>query len=207
MLNIIIADDHVLFIDGLKALLREEPDLIITDIANDGKELLDILRYRLADIVLLDINMPKINGLEATRLVKQSYPSIKILIVSTYNDEHLIERAKQLDASGFLLKNSSKEELLLAIRQVAKGDLIFPSRLAKTDNEFDQKDTFLKQFNLSKREKEIVQLIRKNLTNQQIASELFLSVYTVETHRKNIMQKIGIKSPTALMKFIIENDL
>jgi len=207
MINLIIADDHNLFIDGLKLLLKDEPDMCVMEIANDGKELLSMLQRSKPDIVLLDINMPVLNGLDTVKYIKQSFPLLKTIILSTYNDEHLIEKAKSLGVNGYLLKTTNKEELLQTIRLVYNGQACFPYRQPKTENEFDDKDQFLKQFNLTKREYEILQLIKNNHTNQQIADKLFLSIYTVETHRKNIMQKFNLKSPVALFKFISENNI
>ena len=207
IIKLIIADDHTLFIDGLKGLLRDEAGFSVIDIANDGKELLGILGKRKADIVLLDINMPNMNGLEAVRFVKQAYPSLKIIMLSTYNDDHLVEKAKTLGVNGYLLKTTSKDELLQTIKLVYAGQSCFPYRLPGTVNEFDKNDDFLKSLNLTKREIEIIRLIKREYTNQQIADQLFLSIYTVETHRKNIMQKLGLNNPTSLMKFIIHNNI
>ena len=206
-INIIIADDHLLFIEGLRLLMESEPGITITDIAHDGKELLQILPANLPDIILLDINMPNMNGLKAAIYIKQSYPAIKIIMLSTYSEEHLVEKAKKNGADGYLLKNSSKEKLLQTIRLVHKGTACFPYLLAETINEFNANDNFLKQYNFTKRETEVILLIKDGLTNQQISEKLFLSIYTIETHRKNIMQKLQLNSPSALMKFIITNNL
>lgn len=206
-INIAIADDHNLFIEGLKQLFQDEVDINVKDIANNGKELLSILPNYNIDIILMDINMPELNGLDTIRFLKQSYPMIKTIILSTYNDDHLIEKAKLLGVNGYLLKTANKEELLQTIRLVHRGQSCFPYRQPKHKNIFDSNDNFLKQFNLTKRELEILQLIKNNFTNQQIADQLFLSIYTVETHRKNIMHKTGLKTPSALIKFIVENKL
>lgn len=205
--KIIIADDHTLFINGLRLLLKEEPRIEVIDVANDGKELLDVLTTTTPDLILLDINMPVLNGLDAAKYIKRSYPAIKLIILSTYNEDHLVDKAKQVGVNGYLLKNSSKEELLQTIYLVMNYQSAFPYREPKKENLFDREDSFLKPFNLTKREMEIVLLLKNNLTNQQIADQLFLSIYTVDTHRKNIMQKLGLKSPAALMKFIIEKKL
>ena len=206
-IKIIIADDHSLFINGLQLLLKGESWLTITGIANDGKELLDILAQSQPDLVLLDLNMPKINGLEASRYIKQKYPAIKLIILSTYNEEHLINKAKQIGINGYILKNCNRDELLQTVRLVMNNQSSYPYFEPKENNLFDEGDHFLMQFNLTKRELEIIQLIKNELTNQQIADKLFLSVYTVETHRKNIMHKLHLNTPVALLKFIIENHL
>ncbi len=206
-ISLIIADDHVLFIDGLKMLFKDEPDFNIVDTANDGKELLDVLQKRKTDVILMDINMPKMNGLEALKFIKKNQSSAKVIFLSTYNEEHLIEKAKSLGANGFLIKNSTKEQLVQCIKSVYNNQSCFPYRQPKDVNEFDGDDKFLKQFNLTRREKEIIDLIKASLSNQQISDQLFLSIYTIETHRKNIMHKLGLKSPAALMRFIIENNL
>jgi two-component system, NarL family, nitrate/nitrite response regulator NarL len=205
--NIIIADDHKLFINGLQLLIKNEGWIEIIDIAYDGKELLSILHKKVPDIILLDINMPILNGFSAVHHIRQSFPLMKIIFLSTYNELHLIEKAKSLGVNGYLLKNSNKEELFQAIQLVASGHTCFPYSLRKDTNEFDAADDFLKQFNITKRELEILGLIKTNITNQQIANKLFLSIYTVETHRKNIMQKLGLNTPGGLMKFIIENNI
>lgn len=205
--KIIIADDHTLFINGLQLLLKDEPWVEVIDIANDGKELLNLLPNTKPDIILLDINMPVLNGLEAANAIKQNYPSVKIIILSTYNEVHLIDKAKKIGINGYLLKNSSKEELLQSISLVMSGHTSFPYLKPKEENLFDKQDDFLRQFNLTKRETEIIHLLKNNFTNQQVADKLFLSIYTIETHRKNIMQKLNLKTPTALIKFIIEKNL
>jgi|RhiMethySRZTD1v2_1073278.scaffolds.fasta_scaffold44807_1 Response regulator containing a CheY-like receiver domain and an HTH DNA-binding domain len=205
--RIIIADDHTLFVHGLQLLLKDEQWIKIIDVANDGKELLDILSHTKTDIVLLDINMPKLSGLDAAMHIKRTYPGLKLIIVSTYNEEHLIEKARRIGVNGYLLKNCSREELLETIRLVMNNHTSFPYRTPVTANVFDEDDSFLRQFNLTKREMEIIQLLKTNLTNQQIAVKLFLSVYTVETHRKNIMQKLHLNSPSSLMKFIFDHGL
>lgn len=206
-IQIIIADDHVLFIDGLKSLLKDEADMIVADVANDGKELLDIITLHPTDLILLDIKMPKLNGLETIRYIKQLNRQIKIIMLSSYNDEHLISKAKEYGANGYLLKDCSKADLLQSIRLVNNGHSCFPYLPPETVHVFDDKDNFLKQLKLTERELEILHLIGKNYTNQQIAAQLGLTKFTIDTHRKNINQKLGINSPGALMKFILENFL
>lgn len=206
-IQIIIADDHTIFIDGLKMLLKDEPDINILAVANNGKDLLSLLPTSKPDIILLDINMPKVNGLETGRMIQQYYPDVRYMILSTYNDEHLIEKAKSYGASAYVLKTENKDKLVEAIRSVKDGGVCFPDLSNEDRNEFDSRDQFLKQFDLTKREIEILKLIKKDYSNHQMADELFLSVYTVQTHRKNIMHKLGINHAAALMKFILENNI
>lgn len=206
-IDLIVADDHSLFIEGLQLLLKSEPDIAISAVAYSGKELLALLQKRRPQMVLLDINMPGINGLETARYIKQSYNDVKIIMLSTYQEEHLIEKAKQYGANGYLLKNTNRDELLQTIRLVATGHACFPYSSPVTVNGFSEGDPFLRQFDLTKREMEILGYIKNGLTNQQIADALFLSIYTVETHRKHIMRKLQLNSPAALMKFIVEHKL
>jgi DNA-binding NarL/FixJ family response regulator len=206
VITIIIADDHTLFIEGLKLLLQQEPGISILDEAHTGKELLRLLDRQHPEVILLDLNMPELNGLEALSFIKKK-SSAKIIVLSTYNEGHLVERARMLGAHGYLLKNAAKELLLMTIRQVYDGQECFPMLHSKTTDPFEEQDGFLKQFHLTKREKEILLLIKESRTNQQMSEQLCLSVYTIETHRKNIMQKLGVNSVAALFKFMNENSL
>lgn len=203
-IKVIIADDHTLFINGLQMLLKEEPGIDVIAVANDGKALLNLMILQEPDLVLLDINMPNMNGLEALKHIRHDFPAVKTIILSTYHEDHLIEKARQYGANGYLLKNCNKEELFKTLSLVLSGNSCFPYRLPKPDNSFDHPDSFLRQFNLTRRENEIIVLIQEGMTNQQMAAQLFLSIFTVETHRKNIMQKLNLKSPSALIRFLME---
>jgi DNA-binding NarL/FixJ family response regulator len=204
---IIIADDHPLFADGLSKLLSDEPDMQVDNIVANGRALIDAVRNKQPELVLLDINMPLLNGLDAVMKIKQEYPKIKILMLSTYGEDHLVEKARANGANGYLLKNANKEELLQAIRLIAAGQSSFPYRLTRPSSDFDEDDNFLKKFHLTKRELQIIELIKNGFTNVQIAKEIQLSIFTVETHRKNIMHKLKLSTPVALMKFILDNHL
>jgi len=206
-LSVIIADDHTLFINGLSMLLKNEPDIEIMNIAANGKEVLGLLHTHTPTLVLLDINMPGINGFEVLKRIKAYYPKIKVVMLSTYNEEHLIEKAKATGADGYLFKNAEKEELLRVMRLVAQGQQCFPYKPPVVNSTFDDTDPFLKQFQLTKRETELLQFIKQDYTNQQMANHLHLSIYTVETHRKNIMQKLNLKNPVELTKFILQYNL
>ncbi|HEY9195257.1 MAG TPA: response regulator transcription factor [Mucilaginibacter sp.] len=206
-LSVIIADDHTLFINGLCMLLQNEPDIEIMNIAASGKEIMGLLHTHSPHLILLDINMPGINGFEVLKRVKAYYPKIKVIMLSTYNEEHLIEKAKAEGANGYLFKNAEKSELLQTMRAVAQGQFCFPCKHPVANSTFDESDVFLKQFQLTKRETELLQFIKQNYTNQQMADHLHLSIYTVETHRKNIMQKLNLKNPVELTRFILQYNL
>lgn len=201
--NIMLADDHRLFITGIRNLISADPALRVTHVATNGQELLDLFLTRLPDIVLIDINMPIMNGLEATRKIRDHYPRVKVIIVSGYNDAHLIAEAMEAGARGYLLKDCNAEDLFHTIHLVHSGQTSFPFRPHLPVQNFETDNAFLQQFHLTRREKEILQLISRQHTNQQIANHLHLSIYTIETHRKNIMKKLQLKTPAALMKFIL----
>lgn len=205
-INLMIADDHPLFVEGLKMILSSEPQFIINGIANDGKQLLYLLtRQPQTDLILLDVNMPHLNGLDTIKYIKQSFGSVKVLMLSAYSDNKLVEEARVAGADGYILKNSSREALVGAIKRVYDGQQVFEVEPANDQEElFRKMDVFLRKYDLTKREKEILFYLKQTLTNQQIAEKLHLSIYTVETHRKNIMQKLQLNSPAALVKFMIE---
>lgn len=197
--KITLADNHALFLDGICSLLHQESSLQVINTAADGRELLDQLTIEQPDIVIMDVNLAYMNGLEATRHIKQLYPCTRIIVLSSYNESHFITQARLNGASGYLLKNCNKDDLIHTIHLVHAGGSSFPGKVSITDT------TFLKPYNLTKREMEVVELISRQHTNQQIADHLHLSIYTVETHRKNIMQKLQLKTPAALIRFILTN--
>ena len=203
-IKIVVCDDHELFLNGLRSLLTEETWLEITGIARNGRELISLLNKIQADMVLLDLNMPLMNGFDTLIQLKRQFAAIKIVIISTYSEPHLIDKARSSGANGYLLKNSNRDELFSVIRETQNGKSCFPQAKLSADNDFTRSDPFLRKFNLTRRELEIMGLIKTSLTNQQIAVELHLSLYTVETHRKNFMKKLDLNSPASLMKFILE---
>ncbi|MBS1662812.1 MAG: response regulator transcription factor [Bacteroidetes bacterium] len=207
IINILIADDHIMFAEGLRMVLKQHPDFTVNAIAHNGKELLDLLQRYPAEVLLLDLNMPSISGLDALQYIRRTNKTLKIIILSTYDETHLISKAREEGANGYLKKTFSTEELIEVIYLVATGGEYFPNRVKMKQNIFPETDSFEKQFSLTKREKEIIILIGQHLTNSEISEKLFLSKYTVETHRKNIMHKLGLKSPGELIRFITENNL
>lgn len=206
-IKILIADDHELFVQGLKLLLFEKQEFSIEATARNGSELFTILDSLSADVILLDINMPGMNGLDVLQLLRNANSKIKVIILSTYRENHLVERAKSLGANGYLLKTVNSDKLIDVIEQVFSGEdyFVLPSA---NPSVFNNSSNFLNEgISLTKRELELLKYIKADYTNAKIAEMLNLSIYTIETHRKNIMQKLGLKTRTALMKFIIANNI
>lgn len=213
--RVVLVDDHAVLRGGLKALLNGQPDMEVVGEAGDGREAVLQVRQAYPDIVLMDIGMPGINGLDATRLVKQANPEVKVLILSMYDDENYLRQVLKLGVSGYVLKNAADIELLSAIRAVSRGEIyIYPS-LAKLliddllgkeagGRKVERNDT---PENLSHREEEVLRLVARGYTNQQIADLLVLSVKTVETYKSRIMEKLKIKGRAQLVRYAIEKGL
>lgn len=201
--NIVLADDQTLFADGIRSLLEQVPNITVQGIAPNGQVLIQMLQQLHPDLAILDINMPILSGLEAMKQIRQEMPKIRTIILSSYNDPHLVSLAHSYGANGYLVKTCDKYELLQGIGRVSRGENCFP----KMSRMQGPEPPPFREFNLTRREKEILQLINQQLTNQQIATHLYLSIYTVETHRKNIMQKLQLKSPAALTRFLLEKGL
>ncbi|MBK6818520.1 MAG: response regulator transcription factor [Bacteroidetes bacterium] len=203
-INIIIADDHQLFTEGLKKIFEKYNIIHILDIVSDGKELLHILPHHQDYIILLDINMPNLNGLDTAMKLRQQYPNSKVIILSTYNEGHIIQKARSYGCKGYIVKTIDIKELINAIMIVHEGGEYFYNLGIKQAAE-PSDDGIIAKYKLTKRELEILELLKKEMTNKEISDNLFLSIYTVETHRKNIMQKLNLKSPGALLKFFYNN--
>ena len=204
-IKILIADDHVLFNDGLKGILEMENDLEVCGQVHCGSKVLGFIQTHPTDLILLDINLPQINGIELIDLINNQNPGIKIIMISMYTDKHFVQQCLNKKVPGYILKNASKNELLTGIKKISNGGTYYDPKL--DNNNLDTQDEFSRKFSLTKREMEIIFLIKDNHTNQQIAEKLFLSVFTVETHRKNINLKLGVKNPADLIRYIYQNDL
>lgn len=209
MIKIWIADDHKMVIDGLKALLATEDAIHVLGTSMNGDELMNDMRNQLqpVDLILLDINMPKMDGLAAAKALRKSFPTIKILVLSMYNKPMFIKSLIEEGVAGYILKNTGKEELLKAIHKIMAGETYFSPEVTNVImTSFRTKDSTT-QVHLTKRELEILNLLTKALTTAEIAERLFLSTYTIDTHRKNLLSKLNLKNTPALVKYAIENDL
>jgi two-component system, NarL family, nitrate/nitrite response regulator NarL len=202
MIKILVIDDHPLVIDGIKTMLRDESYLHIEAAAKTGKEALALLDNGLSiDIILLDINLPDTDGLRLCELIREKNKSVKILGLTYVNEAGIITQLIKRGANGYLLKNMEKEELVDAINQVLDGTVYLSK--AANDKVLQQMQTLNIPHNnipaLTRREKEILQLLSQGLTSHEIAERLFLSNYTVDTHRKNMLQKFNVHNTQSLM--------
>lgn len=203
MISIAIAEDHQSLIDGINLLLEYEADVKIVGTANDGEELLNIVQIKKPDVVITDIKMPKIDGIQATRLIKKEYPNIKVIGFSMFDQQDAIQQMIAAGASGYLLKNSPLDELLFAIRTVYMGGTFFdkeinPLFLSETATTTQNKSL------LSKSEKEILMMIGEGKSSNEIAALRSTSVSTVEKHRKNMIRKLGLKGKGELLRYSLE---
>jgi DNA-binding NarL/FixJ family response regulator len=209
MLSIIIADDHQMFIDGIKVLLEQEPAISIVGEARNGKQVLELLEIRKADIILMDINMPVLDGIETTRIIRKKYPELKILILTMYNSKQYITSMIAAGANGYILKNTGKEELLKAINTIYGGNTYYSEEVTtRVMDSFRKKDSHADiQPELTHREKEVLALFAQELTAVETARVLSISHFTVEAHRKNMLCKFNVRTTVGLVKLAIERGL
>jgi DNA-binding NarL/FixJ family response regulator len=200
-IHVIIIDDHRLFNDGLNAMLSPETGIKVLAQVYDSREAKDKVKKLNPDVVLMDFNMPHLNGIDLTKLLLGEKPGLRILILSMYNEERHIESFKDIGAKGYVFKTASAEEVVMAIQKVNDGEDYFPEIKTKSNH---ADDNFLKKLKLSSRELEVIQLIKAGLTTKEIADKLNISYYTAETHRKNIKLKAGLKGEADFIKFIYE---
>ncbi len=214
MKKVMLVDDHTIVRDGIKALLTDQDDISIIGEASNGRDLLSLLKVHKPDILLLDISLPDYSGIELCEIVRRDYPGIQVLFLSMYTSEEYIFNAIKAGAQGYLPKNISQTELLLAIRTISQGseyfsesisNIILKSYIKKAKNK--EPESLNPEESLSKRELEILKLFAEGFPNPQIAEKLFISTRTVESHKNHIMQKLGLKSTVDLVKFAIRNQI
>lgn len=204
MIKVFIIDDHQMIIEGIHSLLQGEREIEWVGSAKSPSELMSILKTGQPDVLLMDINLPEKSGLDLCKEVKEKYPGICIIGLSTSNQVSVIKKMKDNGASGFLLKDASKQEIITALQEVYKGREYVSFSVAealKRNIPDDQLPV------LTKREKEILELIAEGLTNQEIATRLFLNSTTIDSHRKNMLTKFKVKNTAALIKMAMTNHL
>jgi len=207
-IKIVVVDDHKLFLDGLCGLLRTQIDFRVIGKAANGKEALHLLNKCVPDVLIIDLNMPILDGQIASEKILKLFPSIKILVLSMYNTITLSTTLKAMGIKGYLPKDTDTQLLFLVIRELSRGNCYFKCPVNNfVQNQFNADDAFLKKHNLTNRELEILKLICRNYSSQQIANKLFISLFTVDTHRKNMIQKLNVDKKTGLLNFAIKHNL
>lgn len=212
VIRVIIVDDHQMFLEGLCALLQEEPQIEVVDVALNGKQLLEKIEDVEVDVVVSDINMPEMDGIALSKQLKKAYPEIKTLILSTHNDAQMIGKCIQNNVDGYLLKNAEKQELLKALTSIVDGEKYFAQEVKSEymKTVFSEGGAAKEKENLaplSRREKEILIHIAMEYTTLEIADKLFISQNTVNTHRKNLMSKLNAKNTAGLVKYAFQQGL
>lgn len=206
--SVLIVDDHQLIVDGLTGILKEEKIIAAVYSAANGQEAINQIASHQIDCVLMDINMPLINGHDATKIIKQERPDIKIIVVSMLSDPSVVIKLLKAGADAFILKDTGKEELLKAIKKVMNNEKYVSNELnINLYQHLGLKRSKTEGMHLTPRETEIIQHIANGMTNSEIAQRLFLSPNTVDTHRKNILAKLHLKNTAALVKYAAQNNL
>ena len=206
MIRVFIVDDHPVVIEGIHSLLMNEKDIAWVGQAMNAASCLGFFVNNTADVVLMDISMPGMDGVELCAVMKNKYPGIFILGLSTFNQGLYIKKMMENGASGYILKNSSREELITAIHTVHEGGIYFSGEAGQALAEY-QKSSKNELPVLTPREKEILELIAEGYTNPQIAEKIFLSQFTVDSHRKNLLAKLNVKNTASLIRLAVENKL
>jgi DNA-binding NarL/FixJ family response regulator len=211
-IRIVIADDHEIFRDGFKVLLKKQKDLELVGEAENGKDLLDVVAVQLPDIVITDIRMPIMDGIEACKKIRKKYPSIQVIALSMFNDENLIVDMLEAGARGYLLKNTTRHELLAATKAVSEGSAYYSAdtsgkltRMIAESRFNPYRNEPIKQF--TSRELQIIRLMCRQLTNGEMAKELALSIRTIESHREKIQEKTGARNSIGIVIYAIKNGL
>ena len=211
VIKILIADDHKLLIDGLRPLLESRGNLEVVGVAMDGLAAASKAAELKPDIVLLDISMPKLNGIDAARRILENSPDTKIIMLSMHADRKFIQESLQVGASGYILKESAAREVIEAIQTVVKGEMFFSKsvrdQVLRDYVKWVRNGTDMSSSPLSGREREVLQLLAEGKTTKEIAALLYVSVKTVESHRKQIMDKLELHSIAELTKYAIREGL
>ena len=207
-IGILLADDHAVVRQGLRALLQAEGDIVVVGEAENGRQAVALAKKTLPDVVVMDVAMPGMNGLEATRQIVRNVPSSKVLVLTSYGDSDYVSQLLEAGATGYLVKQTAAADLLKAIREVHRGKTFFsPSvakRLRQQEHEaFSGGQTASRMSRLTSREAEVLQLVAEGFANKQIAAELAISIKTVEKHRQQAMNKLNIHDIAGLTRYAI----
>lgn len=205
--KILICEDHQIVIDGLLLIFKNQPEYSIVDFVNNGNEVLPKIKNHLPDIVLLDLNLPEKDGLSILKEIKYSFQKIKVIVLTMYSNQAIVDEVVRYGGNGFLLKNCSTEELLSALDSVVTTSHFYKGIGVGSKSSDIESEEFYKKVQITRREKEIIFELTQGLSVPQISKKLFISVHTVETHKKNIFKKLNIHNSIDLVKFANESDL
>jgi two-component system response regulator NreC len=211
MIKVVLADDHKIMLEGIANLLSQEEDIDIVATCANGNEVLEFLKTNDADLVLLDLDMPELNGMQCAEIIKKTDPELPVAILTMHQEKALIEKFISMGINGYLLKTTDKDELAQAIRSMAAGRDYFPSEITKilvapSKEQLDVTQSPLLD-NLTRREFEIIKQVASGATNKEIAADFNISPRTVDTHRTNLMTKLGLKNVADLVRFAFQNKL
>jgi DNA-binding NarL/FixJ family response regulator len=205
-INVLLTDDHQIIIDGLKSLLNNQEGINVVAQANNGREAIRILGLISIDVLLMDIDMPVMNGIDALKEIRKSHPNVKVIILSMHNEAGMIKSLIELGANGYLLKSCTQTELIDSIKKVAAGQSYFSSdvtlALLKPSANQGQPNEVL-----TERETEVLKLIAAGFSNKEIGDQLFISHRTVDTHRTNLMKKLDVNNIAGLISYAIRNGI
>ena len=210
MIRILVVDDHAILRDGIRSLLESQDDIIVVGEAGDGAEAIELADKLLPDIVLMDISMPKTNGLEATRIIKDRHPQLKVLILTQHDNREYIAPALGAGAAGYVLKRSGRREMLNAIRQVHEQGAFLSNNIAQEVlQDYSQNGRTVEDVeqHLTDRERQVLELIVRGRSNKEIALELGISPKTVSVHRTNLMSKLNVQNTVELIRFATNHPL
>ena len=205
MIKVIIADDHKIVLEGLVSLISPNNDIVIIGEANNGNEVLQILEKKETDVVVLDIDMPEMDGIEATKIIRKRYPKVKILILTMHSTIGFVRKIVETGANGYILKNKGKEELVSAIKALHAGGEYFGQDITKILISSLKQSNMAGEIKLTRREIEVLKLIADEFTTPMISEKLHIAPTTVETHRRNLIEKTGVATTNGLVRFAVEN--
>ena len=206
-MKVLIVDDDALIRDGLKLILELEEDIEVIGTSSNGQEAFEICRIQKPDIILMDIRMPVMDGVLGTKLIKEHFRDIKVVILTTFKDDEYIKEAIKFGASGYILKNQSSDSIVSCLRTVVNGNMVFEGEIAATLSTLikDGKNSSAKDYALSERDFEILKLVGDGMTNKEIANTLFLSEGTVRNYVTNLLEKLNLRDRTQLAIFYLKN--
>jgi DNA-binding NarL/FixJ family response regulator len=212
-IRVLLADDHTVVRQGLRVLLEAEPDITVVGEAETGRQAVQLARKLAPDVIVMDIAMPNLNGLEATRQITREVPNARLLVLSSYNDDEYVHQVTEAGASGYLLKQTAATDLIKAVREACKGNAFFSPaisrRLVERYREAIREGVPVRKRPnlLTSREAEVLQLIAEGKANKQIAAELCISIKTVEKHRQQVMNKLNIHDVASLTRYAISKGI